>query len=183
MPFPGSDEMTHIKETTPDAAQFLVENVDLLPRGRVLDVAMGSGRNAIYLAKRGFDVEGVDISPEIVSKALASARNSRVEINATVADLERDPVIEKGAYDVIICFNYLQRSLVPQIKGGLRTGGMIVYETFIVDQVRYGRPRNPDYLLKHNELLRMFSDFRCLRYHEGIIDDRKAIAGIVAEKT
>jgi len=47
MPFPGSDEMTHIKETTPDPAHFLVENVDLLPRGRVLDVAMGSGRNSI----------------------------------------------------------------------------------------------------------------------------------------
>jgi len=46
---------------------------------------------------------------------------------------------------VIICFNYLQRSLIPQIKDGLRKGGMAVYETFIVDQVQFGKPKNADY--------------------------------------
>ncbi len=59
---------------------------------------------------------------------------------------------------------------------------MIVYETFIIDQVRFGKPTNPDYLLKHNELLEMFRDFRCLRYREGIMQNQRAIAGIVAEK-
>jgi len=56
--------MTDIHENGFDPAQFLVENVELLPKGRVLDVAMGSGRNAIYLARLGFEVEGVDMSPE-----------------------------------------------------------------------------------------------------------------------
>ena len=56
--------MTDIHENSFEPAQFLVQNVELLPKGRVLDVAMGSGRNAIYLAGLGFDVEGVDISPE-----------------------------------------------------------------------------------------------------------------------
>ncbi len=51
-------------------AQFLMDNIDLLPEGRVLDVAMGSGRNAVYLAKTGFDVEGVDISEEAIHKLL-----------------------------------------------------------------------------------------------------------------
>lgn len=59
---------------------------------------------------------------------------------------------------------------------------MIVYETFIIDQARFGKPKNPNYLLKHNELLHMFRDFRCIRYHEGIVEGQKAIAGIVAEK-
>ncbi len=59
---------------------------------------------------------------------------------------------------------------------------MIVYETFIIDQARFGKPKNPNYLLKHNELLHMFRDFRCTRYHEGIVEGQKAIAGIVAEK-
>jgi len=83
---------------------------------------------------------------------------------------------------VIICFNYLQRSLIPQIKDGLRNGGMVVYETFIVDQAKFGKPKNPYHLLKHNELLDMFRDFRCLRYREGIIEGRKAIASIIAQK-
>ena len=91
--------------------------------------------------------------------------------------------IETGVYDAIICFNYLQRSLIPQIKAGLRPAGIVVYETYIVEQAElFGKPRNPDYLLKHNELLKMFSDFRCLRYREGVINNQKAIASIIAQK-
>ncbi|MDA8217175.1 MAG: methyltransferase domain-containing protein [Dehalococcoidales bacterium] len=161
---------------------FLVSNVHLLPRGRALDVAMGSGRNALYLARLGYEVEGVDISAESVGAALAAAREAGVTITAKVVDLEAGYRIEEGRYDVIIVFNYLQRSLIPQIKAGLRPGGMVVYETFIVDQTRFGKPRNPDHLLEHNELLDMFRDFRCLRYHEGIMGENRALAGIVARK-
>ena len=174
--------MTHIHESNFQPAQFLVENIELLPRGRAFDVAMGAGRNAIYLATMGFDVEGVDVSPEAVNTTLESVRKVGVTIKAQVADLEGDYQIEKGTYNVIICFNYLQRSLIPRIKDGLQRGGVVVYETFIVDQVQFGKPKNPDYLLKHNELLGMFSDFRCLRYREGIIEERKAIASIIAQK-
>lgn len=174
--------MTHIHESSFEPAQFLVENIELLPGGRALDVAMGSGRNAIYLAKMGFDVEGVDVSPAVVNTALESARKAGVAIRVQVVDLEGDYLIQEDAYEVIVCFNYLQRSLMPQIKGGLRKGGMVVYETFIVDQAHFGRPKNLDYLLKHNELLNMFRDFRCLRYREGIVKGPKAIASIIAQK-
>lgn len=165
-----------------EPAQFLVENVGLLPRGRVLDVAMGNGRNAIYLARAGFEVAGIDMSPKAVNTALEASREAGVTIRAQIADLERGYQIEKGAYDVIICFNYLQRPLIAQIRDGLRPGGIAVYETFLVDQAQFGRPHNPDYLLKHNELLDMFRSFRCLRYREGIIAKRKAVAGIIAQK-
>ena len=174
--------MTHIHEDSLEPAQFLVENLRLLPKGRVLDVAMGNGRNAIYLAKAGFDVEGIDMSPEAVNTALESSRKAGVTIVAHVADLESNYQIKKSAYDVIICFNYLQRSLILQIKDGLKRGGMVVYETFIVDQDQFGKPQNPDYLLKHNELLDIFREFRCLRYREGIIENRKAVASIIAQK-
>ncbi len=174
--------MTHILERGFEPAQFLVDNIALLPKGRALDVAMGAGQNAIYLAKMGFEVEGVDISPEAVSSALELVRNSLVNLRTQGADLENNYHIKKGSYEVIICFNYLQRSLIPQIKDGLRKGGMVVYETFIVDQARFGKPKNPDYLLRHNELLDMFRDFRCLRYREGIVEGRKAVASIIAEK-
>jgi len=175
--------MNHIHESDLEPSEFLLENIELLPKGRVLDVAMGNGRNSIYLAKMGFEVEGVDISSEAVKSALGLAKKLGVPVKARVVDLEGSYQIEKDAYDVIICFNYLQRSLIPRIKTGLRKGGMVVYETFIVDQAAlFGKPKNPDYLLKHNELLDMFRDFRCLRYREGVIDNKKAIAGIVAQK-
>lgn len=174
--------MTQSRKAVFEPSPFLAENIHLLPIGRALDVAMGNGRNAIYLAGEGFTVEGVDISWEAVNAALEAAREAGVTITAKVADLENDYTIEKSAYDVIICFNYLHRPLIPRIKEALRTGGVLVYETFIIDQRRFGHPRNPDYLLEHNELLDMFRDFRCLRYREGIIDNRKAVAGIVAQK-
>ena len=165
-----------------EPSPFLVENIGLLPVGLALDVAMGNGRNAIYLAGAGFSVEGVDRSPEAINAARAAAVAAGVTIKAEIADLESGYRIIEGRYNVIICFNYLQRSLIPRIKEGIRPGGMVVYETFIVDQSRFGHPSNPDYLLKHNELLDMFRDFRCLRYREGIIDERKAVASLVAQK-
>lgn len=175
--------MTDLHENILKPAQFLVENVNLLPKGQVLDVAMGSGANAVYLARMGFEVEGVDISAEAVNTALELARKSGVNLKARLADLESNYRIRESSYDVIICFKYLQRSLIQQLKDGLRIGGMVVYETFIVDQARFGKPKNPDHLLKHNELLDLFRDFRCLRYREGIFKSRKAIASIIAEKT
>jgi len=175
--------MTDLHENILEPAQFLVEDVNLLPKGQVLDVAMGTGANAVYLARMGFEVEGVDISAEAVNTALELARKSGVNLKARLADLENNYRIRKSSYDVIICFKYLQRALIQQMKDGLRTGGMVVYETFIIDQARFGKPKNPDHLLKHNELLDLFCDFRCLRYREGIFESRKAIASIIAEKT
>jgi tellurite methyltransferase len=171
-----------LNEIKDEPARFLVENIDLLPKGRVLDIAMGDGRNAIYLASLGFKAEGIDISQENTDKALAAARDINVAIKAHVVDLEKDPYIQRGAYDVIICFRYLQRSLFPYIKNGLKEGGVVVYETYTIDQLQFGKPKNPDFLLRHNELLNLFRDFHCIRYHEGIIYDKKAMAGIIAIK-
>lgn len=177
---PSFHEPDNEHEDSP--AEFLVENVDILPVGKVLDIAMGRGQNAVYLAGLGFDVEGVDISEQSIGDALQLATTKNVTIKAITSDLEKDYHIKDNTYDVIICFNYLQRTLMKQIKTGLKKGGILVYQTFIIDQARFGKPRNPDHLLMHNELLDIFRDFRCLRYHEGIIPGPRAVAGIVAEK-
>jgi tellurite methyltransferase len=167
----------------PDApAPFLVENVDLLTPGPVLDVAMGAGRNALYLAEQGFAVTGVDNSPEALRAAQEGARVLGVTLDALLGDLEGGYGIPAAAFQTIICFNYLHRPLLPALRAALCPGGIIVYETYIVDQTRFGPPRNPDHLLRYNELLDFFRDYRCLRYHEGIYENRKAVAGIVAMK-
>jgi len=176
------DKITDLDDGLGEPAQFLVENIDLLPRGRALDIAMGSGRNAIYLARMGFQVEGVDVSREAVEKTLARAREEGVSIQVRVEDLEKIPYLDEEVYELVICFNYLQRSLMPQMKNWVKPGGMLVYETFIIDQSQFGRPRNPDHLLRHNELLHTFRDFRVLRYVEGVVEGRKAVASIVAQK-
>lgn len=174
--------MVSIPEYPEEPAEFLVKNLALLPKGKVLDVAMGNGRNAVFLARKGFRVEGIDLSRKAIAAALRAAEKAGVRITTRVVDLETDISIEKDSYDVIVCFHYLHRPLVPLLKQGLRGNGMIVYETYIVDQARFGKPRNPDHLLRHNELLELFQDFRCLRYHEGIFENRRALAGIIAQK-
>jgi SAM-dependent methyltransferase len=170
----------HTHSNTP--SEFLVENILLLPKGKALDIAMGEGRNSVYLAQMGFDVEGIDNSQDAITMANALAKEKGVRITARLIDLEKDPFIKAHTYDCIICFNYLQRALFPFIRNGLRKNGVIVYETYIVDQAQFGKPKNPDHLLNHNELLGLFSGFRVLRYHEGIMGEERAVAGIVAQK-
>src|SRR4030042_1255786 len=108
------DKITNLDDRFSEPAQFLVENIDLLPRGRALDIAMGSGLNAIYLAKMGFQVEGVDTSREAVEKALALARDEGVSIQTREEDLKKIPYLDEEAYELVICFNSLQRYLMHQ---------------------------------------------------------------------
>lgn len=73
----------------------------------------------------------------------------------------------EDAFDVVVVFNYLHRPLIPILKKSVRSGGIIVYQTFTVDQLRFGSgPKNPDYLLKPQELSNLFSDFDQIAYRE-----------------
>ena len=116
---------------------FLGEHIDLLPRGKALDIAMGEGRNAVFLAKNGFTVDGCDISEIAIKKALDLAKENNVKVRAFVADLETYK-LPQNTYDVIACFYYLQRDLVPQMKEALKPGGMIIYETYTIENRERG---------------------------------------------
>jgi tellurite methyltransferase len=165
-------------------SEWLAENVALLPHeGRALDIAMGIGRNSIFLANWGLQVEGVDISPEFVARASEMAAETGVRFSARVADLESGIYeLAQDCYDVILCVNYLHRPLIPLLKAGLKPGGLVIYETYTADQTQWGLPRNPAHLLQHNELLEAFCDLRVLRYREGIFEGQQALASLVAQK-
>jgi SAM-dependent methyltransferase len=159
---------------------FLVDHVDLLPRGDALDLAMGTGRNAVFLAARGFRVRGIDISDEAVARVQALARERGVTIEVERADLEGYR-LPRASYDAIVCTYYLQRDLFPQIRDALRPGGVAVVETYTTDYLKYrpGFPRR--YLLEPGELLAAFKGLRILRYQD-VDDGRSAYASILARK-
>lgn len=169
-------------------SSFLLENFNLLPHGLALDIAMGEGRNAIYLASRGFDVDGVDSDPVAVSRARAAARKLGVPIRAVVGNLQDGSyILPVETFDVILCINYLHRPIFQDIRSGLVPGGVVVYQTFTKDQPQFGRPKNPDHLLEPGELKRAFAGYEILRYREKIGPARRtgvmrAIAGIIARK-
>ena len=174
--------------TTQEASNFLTEifktNSWPLPEGRALDIATGQGRHAIFLAQRGFAVVGIDISPVALETARRAAKEKSLAIDWQEADLEE---IELPAvhYDLVLNINYLQRSLVPQIKKTLKPGGWIIFETYLIDQPTIGFQGNPDYLLGHNELLDFFRDFRVRYYREGQFRQSGGnafLAGLLAQK-
>jgi hypothetical protein len=165
--------------------KFLKDKLNILVRGKALVLAMGEGRNAVFLAGNGFDVDGCDISEKAVEKARLFSQEGGVALNAFVADLE-EYKIPVNTYDLITCFYYTQRDLTPQIKEGLKSGGMVMIETYSIDQLKYGKdapgPKNPAYLLKHNELLDSFRDFRIHYYREGEIAENKSVVSLIAQK-
>ena len=165
---------------------FLKRHIHLLPPGTALDIAAGEGRNAVFLAEHGFDVEAIDISKMALRKARALARSRGVKIKTVVANLDSYP-IEEGHYDLITVFYFLDRRLIPEIKKGLKKGEKVFFETYLTANKSLGLngPHNPAYLLKPNELLKLFQGWRILFYREGTFKEggsRKAIASLIAEK-
>lgn len=155
-----------------------------IPPGEALDIACGKGRNAIFLARLGFRVRGMDISAVALAEARRRAEEADVNIQWQQVDLEKF-ALPAAQFDLILNFNYLQRSLIGQIKSAVKTGGYVIFETYLVDQAAIGHPKNPDYLLVHNELLDHFRDFRVLWYREGKFSDASEPsfrAGLLAQK-
>jgi tellurite methyltransferase len=165
--------------------QILASDAWRIPRGLALDVAAGKGRNAIFLAEMGFSVVGIDVSPIALEEARHRAANKSLEIRWQLADLEQVE-LPTAAYNLIVNLNYLQRSLFDQIRRALKPQGHVIFETYLIDQQAIGHPKNPAYLLNHNELLDHFRSFRVLSYREGkYMDSGEAAfrAGIFAQKS
>jgi SAM-dependent methyltransferase len=117
--------------------------------GRVLDIAAGRGRHARYFAARGHPVEAVDCDP-----AKLAALEGVPHVTTRCADLEGGPwPFEDKRFAGIVVVNYLHRPLFPHLLAGLAPGGVLIYETFETGNERYGRPSNPDFLLRPEELL------------------------------
>lgn len=142
---------------------FVQHHCTLAPSGgTALDLAAGLGANALFLAEQGFHVDAVDIS-DVAMKRL-EGRHPRVA--AICADLDYYEVPANG-YDLIVTVHYLNRRLFPQIREGLRPGGVFIAETFLEgDPDGAQQPTCRDYLLRPNELLHAFLSLHILLYEE-----------------
>lgn len=117
--------------------------------GRVLDVACGGGRHALYLSSRGFKVDAVDRD-----LSLSEAARGTPGVNWLEHDLERGAwPFQFGAYQGVVVTNYLHRPLFPHLVEALAEGGVLIYATFSIGQEMIARPRNPQHLLMPGELL------------------------------
>lgn len=157
-----------------DPAEWLVANVDLIPPGgAVLDVACGRGRNAVFLASRGWRVHAVDRDRQALAALPAGVTTQEM-------DLETGEVsFGSQCYAAVVVFNYLHRPLLPALVAAVAPDGVLIYETFTTAQALRGRPRNPAFLLRAGELPTLVSPLHVIRSREGEFGG-KCMASIVA---
>ena len=181
------------------ASELLVKNLPLIKnsmRGNgVLDLACGKGRNGLYLLQNSIPVMFVDKDEVAIESVVQSIKclkqenlnnkNSMADAKCWKMNLEQVEVrpLRGQCFDTVLVFNYLHRPLMPEIKQIIAKAGLIFYETFTVQQPKYGRPTNPDYLLRKNELLEVFNDWEVINYFEGLKSSPdRAIASLIARK-
>ncbi len=143
----------------------------------MLDMAMGAGRHARLAAELGFRVFGVDRD---LSRIRAARTGALRDAALWVGDLEATP-LPPQRFDLVICTNYLQRTIWPALRESVRPRGFVIYETFTVAQLDRGTgPRSPDYLLQPGELRDVFTDWELC--HDEERTEPTAVAQIVARK-
>lgn len=145
----------------------LERRVETLPDGRALDVATGTGRNAVFLAAHGYDVDAVDVSDAALARARRRADDRGVDgvdwIRADLAEFDLEP----GAYDVIAISFFAALEHLPDVKEALAPGGVLVYEHHLrsSEPVDVG-PSSDHYRYRSNDLLRACLDLTVLHYEE-----------------
>ena len=179
---------------SPLLPEYLSQLALAADKGPILDLACGGGRNGLYLIEHNIPVVFGDINPEALAQVQQALTGEQVSAGAHLAtlwpvDFERyqERQLNDRMFGGIVVYRYLHRPLFGSIKQAVYPGGIVIYETFTVDQPQFGRPGNPDFLLEHGELQTVFSDWNILHSFEGVVtnnsgDGSQAIAQIVAIK-
>ncbi len=158
----------HRGKTAGDAEPFLAAMLARIPRGVALDVAAGRGRNALALARADMQVVAVDYSSETMRLLAATVRTSRLGIWPVVANLDNFHLKDESL-DAIVNINFLDRALFSKFERALRPGGVLIADTFLIDQATIGHPRDPRFLLGHGELRALADGLEIEEYREGLV--------------
>ena len=174
--------MSNPKTGIGSPSSWVTRFANLIPAGEpILDLAAGGGRHTRYLLGRGYKVVAVDRNLDGMADISAEPRLELLQ-----ADLEADAWPLNGrSFGGIIVTNYLHRPLLARLAESLGPGGVLIYETFAVGQEAYGRPSNPDFLLRPNELIEAFrSSLTTLAFEHGVVDGERpsVIQRIVAAR-
>lgn len=164
--------------------ELLVKYWHMIPKGLVLDVAMGYGRDGNFLSHRGYHVIGIERSIEAIRLYKETFKHQDINMTCILGDANHLP-FKKDSVEGIMVFYFLLRNIMDILKDILKKGGIIIYETFLKRQNELDKYRNPEYLLGDGELYGYFKEFHILLYEELITEKRgkkKAIARLVGRK-
>lgn len=166
----------------PEPSPFLVALDPMLPRcGRALDVAGGSGRHALWLARRGLEVTLADVSDVALAHAARAARAEGLALATVPVDLEAAP-LPTGPWDVIVCTYFLHRPLFGAFPTALAPGGLLVFAHATRSNLaRHPRP-GPAHLLEDGELPALVRGLEVVRLDEGWLESGRHEARVVARR-
>jgi tellurite methyltransferase len=140
-------------------------------RPRALDIACGAGRNAIELARMGFDVDAVDIAEAGLERARATAAAGGLRVAWRRADLDDGLPADLSGYDLIVVIRYLNRALLPLLPERLRPGGLLVCEIHMAADGPVAGPTSAEFRLEAGELVRLVPGIAIVEQAEGVFDD------------
>lgn len=153
-------------------------------KGRVVDIATGTGRDLLFLTGQGFRVCGLDRSWEGLKLATEAFSQNGLHLEAVQADALNLP-LKPGIFDGVLVFYFLEREIMGELSSLLKPGGVLFYETFLKRQNDIDRRRNPAYLLDDGELPGYFGDLEPLFHEEGILTmdgKERAVARYIGRK-
>lgn len=162
---------------------MLAERIGQLEAGRALDVACGVGANALFMAKRGWQVDALDISDVAIERLRRAGTTEGVleNLNLILGEAETQP-LEAEAYDLIVCIRFLSRPVVPKIFAALKPGGLLLTMAHTIAHKKYHPKFRDEYCLQSGELLRLYADLEVLE-HEEVDNGTDAFARLVAIKS
>lgn len=154
----------------------------LKPRPTALDLGCGGGRDAVFLAQKGFLVDAIDSEARTLKRAKQLAARGRTQVRFKCCDLKTVGCFPDVQYDVILMVRFLNRALFDSMKQRVKPGGHVLIHTFSEGVEEFHAPKNPNFILQHGELRQIFADFIILVDNTTYLDDGRPMNAFIAQK-
>ena len=151
-------------------------------RPSALDLGCGGGRDAVFLAKQGWQVSAIDNESRVIKRAKQLATRSGASVKFRCCDLKKTGCLTEETFDLVMVMRFLNRDLYEPIKQMIKPGGWLVFQTFTEGAEKFGSPKYPNFILKPNELSQVFSDFKIITDRMDSLSDGRPVASFIAQK-
>ncbi len=168
----GKNAVVHDAVSSP--SPWVTRFTHLIPSGEVLDLASGAGRHSRWLAAQGYPVLAVDRNADALVLANGVGVHTQ-QVDLETGNPEQDWPFAAERFSGVVVVNYLHRPLWTKMIDSLAINGILIYETFAMGNEQFGKPSNPDFLLRHGELLEIARShgLQVIAYEDGYIDTPK----------
>lgn len=151
-------------------------------RPTAIDLGCGGGRDAVFLAKQGWQVTAIDSESRVIKRAKQLAARAGSSVKFRCCDLKKAGCLTEQTFDLVVVMRFLNRDLYEPIIKMVKPGGWLVFQTFVEGVEQFGSPKNPNFILKPGELSQVFSDFKIIADRMEALVDGRPVVSFIAQK-